>query len=76
MSNFNFLEYQAAVKALKECVQEMDDALDGLMFEHGKGGITDRAVGHLNRFNDAHKDVNKKQAVVGRLIIKEMASHE
>jgi len=73
MSDFDFIKYQATVKDLKESVQEMEDAIDGLMFECGANGITDRAVGHLNRFNDAHKDAQKKQGAVGRLIIKEMA---
>lgn len=76
MSDFNYLEYQAALKNLKMCVQEMDDALDGLLFEHGANGISSRAIGHLNQFNEANAKAQKAQGAVGKLIIKEMARQE
>jgi hypothetical protein len=71
MSDFNFLEYQDALNDLKNSVKEMNEAIDGLQFEHGANGITDRAETYLQLFLDARKDTALKQRKVADLIVKD-----
>lgn len=76
MSNFDFVEYQASLKAVQECIQEMDDAMDGLRFEHGAGGVSDRAISYIHQLNHALTSATKKQADITKLILKEMVRDE
>ena len=71
---FNVEEYREALKQLKITVQEMDDAIDHLQFEHGTGGVTERATTYLGEFNEAHDAATKAQGEVAKLIVKQLAN--
>jgi len=73
MSEYNKDEYRAALRVVKELIQDMDDAMDGLDFEHGDGGISDRAISHLGSLNAAMNLARIKQAEIARLIAKAKA---
>lgn len=56
MADFDFEGYRQQLKMLRMALQEADNAVDGLQFEHGEGGISSRAEGHMESLEESLRD--------------------
>ena len=68
---YNVEKYRAALKDLKESIQEMDNAMDGLQFEHGEGGISSRAKTYADELEDNLIDAMLNFNIVSAMILEE-----
>lgn len=73
---YNVEKYRAAIAALKGNVQDIEEAIDGLSFEHGEGGISSRAPTYLRMLNESLADINKSIEVVNAMILAHGYHHE
>ena len=66
--SYDILTYRAALEAVSNEISEMNQALAGLEFEHGKGGISSRATHYLGELNQASDRLITAKAEVAKLI--------
>jgi hypothetical protein len=68
---YDMEKYRAALKKLKMNIQEMDNAMDALFFEHGTGGISSRAETHADELEDQLVEALLNFNVVRAMILEE-----
>jgi hypothetical protein len=71
MNMYDMEKYRAALKKLKMNIQEMDNAMDGLFFEHGTGGISTRAETYADELDEQLVEALLNFDVVSAMILEE-----
>jgi len=73
MSQYSKEQLNKELSKLRECVDEMADAVDSMKFESGENGVTERCTTHLGFFLEELEAARKQQGEVAKMIIAAMA---